>query len=114
MDTEMTTTKKKPQSSKLTRLARTDDGAPAPDKPAAGSADVLPQVLCKRYRIERLLGVGGMGAVYRAKDLLRAHFGDPEPWVALKALNESFLEYPDANALLYSEYALTKDRKSVV
>lgn len=103
----MTTSEKKPQSSKLTRLAGAANETTAIKKTAAGAADVLPQVLCKRYRIERLLGVGGMGAVYRAKDLMRAHFGDPEPWVALKALNESFLEYPDANALLYSEYALT-------
>jgi len=103
----MTTTEKEIPSSKLTRLARAEVESPTPPQAAGGNADVLPQVLCKRYRIERLLGVGGMGAVYRAKDLLRAHFGDPEPWVALKALNESFLEYPDANALLYSEYALT-------
>ncbi|SDR99197.1 serine/threonine-protein kinase Stk1 [Halopseudomonas litoralis] len=103
----MTTTEKEPQSSKLTRLADIVDESPAIQKSQAGSANVLPQILCQRYRIERLLGVGGMGAVYRAKDLLRAHFGDPEPWVALKALNESFVEYPDANALLYSEYALT-------
>src|SRR3546814_9123716 len=68
-----------------------------------------------------LLGVGGMGAVYRARDLLREQFGDPEPYVALKTLSEDFAEYPDASALLYSEYALTTrlshrhvDRKSVV
>src|SRR5690606_23811785 len=53
------------------------------------------------------LGVGGMGAVYRARDLLREQFGDPEPWVAVKALNDTFAEYPDAHALLYSEFALT-------
>lgn len=67
----------------------------------------VPELLAKRYRIERLLGVGGMGAVYRARDLLREQFGDPNPCIALKTLNESFAEYPDANALLYSEFALT-------
>lgn len=67
----------------------------------------LPQLLGGRYQIERLLGVGGMGAVYRARDLLREQFGEPQPWVALKTLSEDFAEYPDASALLYSEFALT-------
>ena len=67
----------------------------------------LPDVLGGRYKIERLLGVGGMGAVYRARDLLREQFGDPEPYVALKTLSDDFAEYPDANSLLYSEFALT-------
>lgn len=67
----------------------------------------LPELLCKRYKIERLLGVGGMGAVYRARDLLREQYGDPDPYVAIKTLNEEFAEYPDASALLYTEFALT-------
>ena len=67
----------------------------------------IPDLLSKRYRIERLLGVGGMGAVYRATDLLREQFGDPQPRIAIKALNDTFAEYPDAHALLYSEFALT-------
>lgn len=67
----------------------------------------LPELLGGRYQIERLLGVGGMGAVYRARDLLREQFGEPQPWVALKTLSEDFAEYPDASALLYSEFALT-------
>jgi serine/threonine-protein kinase Stk1 len=48
-----------------------------------------------------------MGAVYRARDLLREQFGDPEPYVAVKTLSDDFAEYPDANTLLYSEFALT-------
>ncbi|SEL27351.1 serine/threonine-protein kinase Stk1 [Atopomonas hussainii] len=77
----------------------------AQQKHLAGNA--LPEVLCGRYKLERLLGVGGMGAVYRCRDLLREQFGDPEPVVAVKVLSEDFCEYPDANALLYSEFALT-------
>ncbi|MEH6565385.1 MAG: serine/threonine-protein kinase [Halopseudomonas sp.] len=82
--------------------------APKPANPVTvrQSGD-LPPVLSNRYRIERLLGVGGMGAVYRARDLLREQYGDPDPYVALKTLNEEFAQYPDANALLYSEFALT-------
>jgi serine/threonine-protein kinase Stk1 len=79
---------------------------PAQAAPRTGLSE-LPEVLGGRYKIERLLGVGGMGAVYRARDLLREQFGDPEPYVALKTLSDDFAEYPDANALLYSEFALT-------
>lgn len=69
--------------------------------------DAIPELLGNRYRVERLLGVGGMGAVYQVRDLLREQFNDPQPCVALKALNDQFAAHPDANALLYAEYALT-------
>lgn len=67
----------------------------------------LPELLGGRYHLETLLGVGGMGAVYRARDLLREQYGDPAPQVAVKVLNDDFAEYSDANALLYGEFALT-------
>jgi serine/threonine-protein kinase Stk1 len=68
----------------------------------------LPELLAGRYRIERLLGVGGMGAVYRARDLLSEQFGNTDPCIALKTPNEELCNTPDASALLYSEFVLTQ------
>lgn len=79
--------------------------AQAPSKAGIGA---MPELLAGRYRIERLLGAGGMGAVYRARDLLSEQFGDPDPYIALKVLSEELSEPPDASALLYSEFALTR------
>lgn len=93
--------------SALNHFAFDQQAQTAPVDPEPLKVVPLPDILNQRYHIERLLGVGGMGAVYRARDLLRAQYGDPEPYVALKTLTDSFAEYPDANALLFSEFALT-------
>ncbi|ALZ86700.1 serine/threonine protein kinase [Pseudomonas oryzihabitans] len=81
--------------------------APTGAAPAIRQLAPLPELLGGRYQLESLLGVGGMGAVYRARDLLREQYGDPAPQVAIKVLNDDFAEYSDANALLYGEFALT-------
>lgn len=70
--------------------------------------DGMPTPFAGRYHLERVLGTGGMGVVYRARDLLHEAFGEPCSSVALKVLGERFAATPDAHVLLYSEFALTR------
>ena len=68
-----------------------------------GTADETPRVLKQRFVLEDKLGSGGMGTVYRARDLRKVEARDKHPYVAIKVLNNDFRTHPDAFIALQRE-----------
>lgn len=60
-------------------------------------------VIKNRFELIDLLGVGGMGAVYKAADRRKIEAGDRDPYVAIKVLNDDFRNHPDAFVSLQRE-----------
>ena len=60
-------------------------------------------ILNKRFVLESTLGAGGMGTVYKARDLRKIEANDLNPFVAIKVLNDEFKNHPDAFVTLQRE-----------
>jgi len=56
-----------------------------------------------RFILDEVLGVGGMGTVYKGRDALKLEAQDRNPFVAVKILNESFKQRPEAFIALQRE-----------
>ena len=67
-----------------------------------GDADA-PRVLKQRFVLEDKIGSGGMGTVFRAKDLRKVEARDSQPHVAVKVLNNDFRRHPEAFIALERE-----------
>ena len=60
-------------------------------------------ILNHRFVLDSILGSGGMGTVYKARDLRKVEANDANPYVAVKVLNENFQNHPDAFVTLQRE-----------
>ncbi|MFK5915301.1 MAG: bifunctional serine/threonine-protein kinase/formylglycine-generating enzyme family protein [Woeseiaceae bacterium] len=61
------------------------------------------KVLKDRFLLEKVLGVGGMGIVYKASDRLKVEAQDRDPYVAIKVLSDEFKSHPEAFISLQRE-----------
>ena len=73
--------------------------------PESNETNIAPnnKMLKGRFVLEDVLGIGGMGVVYKAKDLLRVEAQDRDPYVAIKVLNDEFKAHPEAFISLQRE-----------
>ena len=60
-------------------------------------------VLKERFTLERIVGKGGMGTVFCARDRRKEEAQDRFPYVAVKILNEDFKRHPESLKLLQRE-----------
>ncbi|MDH5180995.1 MAG: protein kinase, partial [Gammaproteobacteria bacterium] len=75
----------------------------APNQPGAQGGGNQPRILKGRFLLEQVLGVGGMGIVYKAKDRLKIEAKDRDPYVAIKVLSEEFKSHPESFIALQRE-----------
>lgn len=60
-------------------------------------------VIKDRFVLEDVIGKGGMGVVFRARDLRKEEAQDRHPFAALKVLNEHFKRHPESLKALQRE-----------
>ncbi|HTU66920.1 MAG TPA: protein kinase [Steroidobacteraceae bacterium] len=71
---------------------------------AAGAAPLQPGDTIKdRFVLEDIIGKGGMGIVFKARDLRWEEAQDRNPYVAVKVLNEDFKRHPESLKALQRE-----------
>jgi len=85
------------------RDSRTRQRAPEGGAAAAGAEFEAGALLKGRFELTSLVGRGGMGIVWAAVDHRKLEARDPHPEVAVKILNSSAAQHPDAFVALQRE-----------
>lgn len=71
---------------------------------AQGGRPLQPgDVVKDRFVLEQIIGKGGMGVVFRVRDLRKEEAQDRHPYAALKVLNEAFKRHPESLKALQRE-----------
>jgi serine/threonine protein kinase len=90
-----------PTASLLNTESLLRDAQQAPSQPETELS--VGSTLKNRFVLQQLLGIGGMGMVFKATDLRKIEASDKEPFVALKVLNQDFQANPMALMALQRE-----------
>ena len=83
-------------------MSAAGEGLPVPSALASAPGTLTAQLIAGRYEILSLLGTGGMGTVYRARDL------ELDEVVALKVLRAELVDSPDILARFRQEARLAR------
>lgn len=69
----------------------------------SAGAPMTGSILKGRFVLESIIGQGGMGVVFKAKDLRKEEAQDRNPYLAVKILNEKFKQHPESLKALQRE-----------